>query len=86
MCQLVKCVEFEIRSYVATFVRFDLPVSFTLPNGQNCDQGRMVYNNSHGHGRQMFSGQCKSDTLKLFRTNMHDRDGGKSVKNFHIMQ
>lgn len=57
MCKLVKCVEYEIRSYVASLVRLDLPVSFTLPNGQQCDQGRMVYNNSHG--LQVFTGQSK---------------------------
>jgi hypothetical protein len=63
MCRLVKCVEFEIRSYVATLVRLDLPISFTLPNGQACDQGRMRYNNGHGH--QQFTGQSKKKLSPL---------------------
>ncbi|XP_035714586.1 MAGUK p55 subfamily member 2 isoform X4 [Folsomia candida] len=64
MCQLVKCVEFEIPSYVARIVRLDLPVSFTLPNGQECDQGRMVYSNNNGHGYQRFTGQTAFETVR----------------------
>lgn len=57
MCQLVKCVEFEIRSYVATFVSVQTAFSFVAPDGTIYDQGRMVYKNNEGIQFQVFSGE-----------------------------
>lgn len=59
MCQLVKCVEFEIRSYVATFVSVQTAFSFVAPDGTLYDQGRMVYRNNEGIQFQVFSGESK---------------------------